>query len=730
VQQRNDSEVVFQDLPQPKHNSVSSVEFQTLAFTAAVHTEADRVHSKTDSIPENLVELKEQVNNVLVEDAQKELVHEGLVQEENVREENVREEKVCEENVREEKVCEENIHEQNVEEVQLESLFNIEEWTVQFPIQDFSPPKFAVLEPPKPRDVRLLNQSPWTRTLGKIDFSISTEGWKFPQPPADLLPVKEQNSDNQNNSGPNNSSGEVSVNPAENEQTKPTDQANTSAEQLPEDQSQNQNQSEKAKQSIRPKPTRDAVLFKDRLLYLLQPPIDNIFDGRQLGVPFPPFPYQLEGIAFLMPRNAALLADEMGLGKTMQTILTLRLMFHQGLIRKALLITPKPLVFNWARELKLWAPDLPFEVFEGDVEQRRRTWFVSNCPLKLINYETLTRDVDFLSDPRSHFDIVVLDEAQRIKNKESKTAQVVRSIRRERSWALTGTPVENRTEDLANIFSFCDPNRIPPETPPKRMAQLTADSILRRTKEMVQSDMPAKMIQDLSIELSPAQQYAYDRAEKDGIVHLNELGETITVQHVFQLVMRLKQICNFDPLTGESAKLDRIVSDMEEVSASGRKAIIFSQWVEPLEKIAAALQPHGPLMYHGRIPQPQRVGILDEFKSNPDKHVILMTYGTGSVGLNLQFTNYVFLFDRWWNPAIEDQAINRAHRIGQKYPVNVTRFASAGTIEARIHDVLEAKRKLFNDLIANADKPSQIGLSEDELFGLFDINVRPKRSAA
>jgi SNF2 family DNA or RNA helicase len=325
--------------------------------------------------------------------------------------------------------------------------------------------------------------------------------------------------------------------------------------------------------------------------------------------------------------------------------------------------------------------------------------------------------------------VVVLDEAQRIKSRDSKTAQVVRSLHRGRSWALTGTPVENSPDDLVNIFAFVDPGRIPPDTPPRRIAQLTADSILRRTKDLVQSDMPAKIIRDLGVELTPAQQAAYDLAEKDGVVHLNELGDTITVQHVFQLVMRLKQICNFDPRTGESAKLEQLVTDMEEVAASGRKAIVFSQWVEPLEVIAAALNKYNPLQYHGRIPQNERTPILDKFKADPNAHVLLMSYGTGSVGLNLQFTNYVFLFDRWWNPAIEDQAINRAHRIGQKHPVTVTRFLTENTIEKRIADVLDAKRKVFTDLIANADKPSSMGLNEDEIFGLFDINARPKRAA-
>jgi SNF2 family DNA or RNA helicase len=470
------------------------------------------------------------------------------------------------------------------------------------------------------------------------------------------------------------------------------------------------------------------VFFKDRLLYLLQPPLENLFAGRQVTLPFKPFPYQLEGIAFLMPRHAALLADEMGLGKTAQAIIALRLLFHAGIIRRALLVCPKPLVTNWSRELRSWADDMPFEVIGGDAHARRSSWTVSNCPLKLVNYEVLTRDAAFLADEKVRFDVVVLDEAQRIKNRESKTAQVVRSIRRERSWALTGTPIENRPEDLVNLFGFVDEKRIPPDTPAKRLPSLTADSILRRTKEDVLQDMPPRIIRDAFLELTAAQRESYELAEKEGVIRLNDLGQTISVQHVFELVMRLKQICNFDPVTGQSAKMEQLVADLTEVAESGRKAIVFSQWVEPLEVLARALAPLGPLLYHGKVPGKERQAILDQFRSDPSKHVILMSYGTGSVGLNLQFTNYVFLFDRWWNPAVEDQAINRAHRIGQKEPVFVTRFISQGTIEGRIADVLERKRQLFNELIAQNGPPPRLGLTEEEIFGLFDIKSRPKRA--
>ena len=143
----------------------------------------------------------------------------------------------------------------------------------------------------------------------------------------------------------------------------------------------------------------------------------------------------------------------------------------------------------------------------------------------------------------------------------------------------------------------------------------------------------------------------------------------------------------------------------------------------------AAVAYHAALQFHGKVPGHQRPALIDQFKSDPTKHVMLMSYGTGSVGLNLQFTNYVFLFDRWWNPAVEDQAINRAHRVGQKHPVTVTRFLSENTIEGRIAEVLEAKRRIFNELLEQNGPPPVLGLTEDEIFGLFDIRARPKKSA-
>jgi SNF2 family DNA or RNA helicase len=541
------------------------------------------------------------------------------------------------------------------------------------------------------KDVPLLTKPPWVRTLGKLTMEIDTQGWRFPTPgePAPGLRVYQ---------------------PKPEEAKRPAPPAD--------------------KQRTRLQPPSDMVLFKDRLLYLLQPALEDIFAGKQVQLPFQPYPYQVKGIAFLMPRHAALLADEMGLGKTAQVLVALRLLFHGGLIRRALVVCPKPLVINWTRELKTWAEDVPYEVIGGDTKTRRAQWFASKTPLKLVNYELLTRDADLVGDERLRFDVVVLDEAQRIKNRDSKTAQVVRRIPRDRSWAMTGTPIENRVEDLVNIFAFVDEGRVPADTPAKLLPELTRDAILRRVKEEVATDMPPKVIHDSYLELTPAQRASYELAEKDGVVQLSAMGDTITVQHVFELVMRLKQICNFDPATGESAKLEQLLADMSEVAESGRKAIVFSQWVQPLEKIAAALVPFRPQLYHGQVPQRQRQPILDRFRNDPRQHVLLMSYGTGSVGLNLQFANYVFLFDRWWNPAVEDQAINRAHRIGQKETVFVTRFVTQGTIEGRIADILEKKRRLFEETLGQNGPPPSLGLTEDEIFGLFDVKARPRRAAA
>lgn len=474
------------------------------------------------------------------------------------------------------------------------------------------------------------------------------------------------------------------------------------------------------------RPPKQALSLQDRLFYLLQPPLESWLAGQELIMPFEPFPYQYEGIAWMFARHAALLADEMGLGKTMQTITGIRLLLRSGQVNRILLICPKPLIPNWQREFSTWAEELPIVTIEGSTARRRMLWTMPGVPILITNYEAMTRDLaDIPEEEQPQFDLLVLDEAQRIKNRDSRTAQVARSVQRKRSWALTGTPIENRPEELASLFEFMEviPARASPDL--KQLASLTEEFILRRTKDLVMKDMPPRIDRDAELELTDAQQYTYTTAEKEGIIQLNDLGDSISVQHVFELVLRLKQITNYDPLTNESAKLERLVADMEEIAASGGKAILFSQWTKTLDWLEERLQPFNPLIYHGGVPTKKREPILAKFKEDPDAHIILMSYGTGAVGLNLQFAHYVFLYDRWWNPAIEDQAINRAHRIGVEAPVIVTRFICKDTIEERIDRVLREKRELAEMILGDGDNDNvTLGMNASEIFGLFDLKKR------
>lgn len=471
-------------------------------------------------------------------------------------------------------------------------------------------------------------------------------------------------------------------------------------------------------------PPRDIVKLHDRLLYLLQPPLESLLRARQLTFPFSPFAYQYDGIGFLYSRFAAILADEMGLGKTMQAITAIRLLLHAGELNRVLLICPKPLVTNWQREFAQWAPEVPVTVVEGDQTRRRWLWQRDGVPVRIANYELLIRDRDMVCQNGTSFDLVVLDEAQRIKNRNSTTSQITRAIPRRRSWALTGTPIENRAEDFVAIFDFLVPGLLHDGMTPQAMGGATRDYVIRRTKQQVLRDLPPKLYRDAELDLTPAQDETYRMAEEQGVLRLTEMDAEITIQHVFELVLRLKQICNYDPATDASSKLERLEADLEEVAASGQKAIIFSQWVGTIQWLRERLNRFGPMEYHGQVATRKRDAVIDDFRRAPDRHVLLMSYGAGSVGLNLQFCSYVFLFDRWWNPAVEDQAINRAHRIGAVGPVTVTRMLTLGTIEERIHQILEEKRALFQTVFAESGAPASLGLTRDEIFGLFNIQLR------
>lgn len=471
----------------------------------------------------------------------------------------------------------------------------------------------------------------------------------------------------------------------------------------------------------------DVVKLEDRLGYILQPPIETWLGQRYLETPFEPFHYQKKGIAFLYSAQHAILADEMGLGKTMQAITSIRLLFCSGECRRVLLICPKPLMTNWKREFELWAPEIPVQMIEGKSEHRKWLWKLKNTPLRIANYELLSRDREFYDPPNGDkvvYDLVVLDESQRIKNKSNSTSEAARAIPRRRNWALTGTPVENSAEDLVGIFEFLSPGYLESGLKPSEISKLVGEHILRRTKEQTLKDLPPKLIRDAHIELTNDQYETYRLAQEEGEIRLNRMGDSVTLHHAFELILRLKQICNFDPVTGQSAKLDQLMADMEEIAVSNRKAIVFSQWVQTIRVLSERLRRFHPIEYHGKTNHKDRDEAIERFRDDPDCHVILMSYGAGSVGLNLQFAEYVFLFDRWWNPAVEDQAINRAHRIGASKPVTVTRYVSVNTIEEKIDRILSEKRMLSEAILSDAQGLEYSPrLTQEDIFGLFNLKT-------
>lgn len=474
----------------------------------------------------------------------------------------------------------------------------------------------------------------------------------------------------------------------------------------------------------------------ERLWALLQPPLAQLIaPNGPLEWPAEIRPFQCEGIACLLDRREVLLADEMGLGKTVQAIAALRILAFRGRLRSALVVCPAGLMVQWRREIERWAPELVAAVVRGRPEDRATLWRIP-AHLYLVSYETLRGDVLDLRDSPAlarEWDVVVLDEASRIRNRDTGVSLACRRLRRNRRWALTGTPLENRLEDVATILEFLtgDPQRPRSVQPdPAILRAHLAGVQLRRKKEDVLPELPPKDIHEVWLELNPRQRLAYDEAESAGIVRLRNSAAPVTVTHVLELISRLKQICNCDPVSCESAKLDDIESRLEDVIASGRRALLFSQYTDAqygVRWLAESLARFNPIEYTGAMSSSERQRAVDAFEQSQDHRIMALSLRAGSLGLNLQSASYVFHVDRWWNPAIESQAEDRAHRMGQTVPVTVYRYICAATIEERIDAKLREKRALFDQVVDDVSLDLAAAFTNEELFGLFGLEAPASR---
>lgn len=468
-----------------------------------------------------------------------------------------------------------------------------------------------------------------------------------------------------------------------------------------------------------------------RLAYLLQPSTDLLL-AQEGPVEWPGvlFPYQVDGVKALLSRDALLLADDMGLGKTVEAIAALRILVLQYRVESSLVVVPAGLLGQWRAALTTWAPDLRVSTIRGPAADRAWQW-MAQAHVYLISYDTLREDwaASPQSPPRQRlWDVVVLDEAQRIKNRASDIGRLCKQLRRRRAWALTGTPLENNLDELGSILEFVAPlggDRPTPLYPGPAVVERQRAVQLRRRKVDVLPQLPPKLISTITLQLGPAQRASYERAEREGVYALRARGADLRIENVLELITRLKQFCNADPTTGQSAKLADLGERLDTLIAEGHRALVFTQFTDATfgaRAVGATLARFRPLVYTGDMDLRERDEMIRVFKEDPSHALLVLSLRAGGQGLNLQEASYVFHFDRWWNPAVERQAEDRSHRLGQSYPVHVYAYTCEHTIEERIESVLRRKQRLFQDVVDQVSMDLAAELTSGELLGLLGLD--------
>jgi SNF2 family DNA or RNA helicase len=467
-----------------------------------------------------------------------------------------------------------------------------------------------------------------------------------------------------------------------------------------------------------------------RLMYLLQPPTDLLLDtDGPIEWPAPLFLYQVDAVRTLLARDAILLADDTGLGKTVEAIAALRILVLQQRMQAALVVVAAGLVRQWRKALNAWAPELRVSTVQGPAADRAWQW-QSPAHVYLISYDTLREDAAYNSDSPSRrriWDVVTLDEAQRIKNRDADISRLCKRLRRRRAWALTGTPLENNLDELASILEFAVASTDDPAIrlfPGPDVIERQRAVQLRRRKADVLPQLPPKLTSTITLQLGAEQRASYERAEREGVYALRAGGADVRIQNVLGLITRLKQLCNVDPASGRSSKLADLHERLTTLVAEGHRALVFSQFTDATfgaRAIAAGLARFHPLLYTGDMSLAQRDEVIHAFKDDASYSVLILSLRAGGVGLNLQDASYVFHFDRWWNPSVERQAEDRSHRLGQTYPVNVYAYTCEQTIEERIEVVLRRKRRLFQDVVDEVTLDLESVLTSAELFSLFGL---------
>jgi SNF2 family DNA or RNA helicase len=448
-------------------------------------------------------------------------------------------------------------------------------------------------------------------------------------------------------------------------------------------------------------------------------------------------PYQSRGVGwlnFLEQWNlGACLADDMGLGKTIQLIaFLLHLKAQKRLSGPMLLVCPTSVLGNWEREIKRFGPKLTTLMHHGAGRSQGKgfTQTASQYDVILTSYSLVHRDEVALS--RVDWHGIVLDEAQNIKNSEARQSQSVRRLQAKCRIALTGTPVENRLSELWSILDFLNPGYLGSRAffqkrfamPIERygdtaslqtLRSLVQPFILRRTKtdrDIIQ-DLPEKQEMTVFCNLTPEQAALYEKTVQDALVAVESADGIQRRGLILASLTKLKQICNHpaqflkeSTLAGavqRSGKLKRLEEMLEEALDEGDRALIFTQFAEMGKLLQGYLQQvlnRETILLYGGTSQKNREAMIDRFQNDPQgPRLFILSLKAGGVGLNLTRANHVFHFDRWWNPAVENQATDRVFRIGQTRNVQVHKFVCGGTLEERIHDMIEGKKALADQVV-------------------------------
>jgi superfamily II DNA or RNA helicase len=455
--------------------------------------------------------------------------------------------------------------------------------------------------------------------------------------------------------------------------------------------------------------------------------------------------YQREGLSWLHFlrefRLGGCLADDMGLGKTVQVLALLESRRTRRLKKDeqrhpSLVVVPRSLIFNWIDEAGRFTPKLRVMNYTGLGRKALREQF-DEYDVIVTTYGTLRRDIAKLKDTR--FDYAILDESQAIKNAESASAKACRLVSADHRLAMTGTPVENHLGELWSLFEFLNPGMLGRSTAFKNVIKsdngaaelslaLLAASLkpylLRRTKEQVLTELPEKTEQTLYCEMPKQQRQLYDELRNHYRSNLQQRIDTAGLEkskiHVLEALLRLRQAACHPGLidkarAGESsAKLDALLEQLDEVISEGHKALVFSQFTSLLSIVRDQLDARKTTYEYLDGQTRKRQNRVERFQTDPDCPLFLISLKAGGHGLNLTAADYVFILDPWWNPAVEAQAVDRAHRIGQDRHVFAYRLICSDTVEQRILDLQQRKRDLADAIVA-ADNSLVSNLTADDL---------------